>query len=123
MEILLLLGGIAIGVLIGWVISFYKYKSESTDNDTALGVYHERIKDLSNELENQREELKRERDKVMTLSNRLTGNQAEYRHMEKRLSEQRQEIDHIQKKFSDEFKTSPTRFLRKNQKNLPIKIK
>ncbi len=104
MEILLLLGGIVIGVLIGWVISFYKYKSESTDNNTALGVYHERIKDLTNELENQKDELRRERDKVMTLSNRLTGNQAEYRHMEKRLTEQRQEIDHIQKKFYDEFK-------------------
>jgi len=104
MDILLLLGGIVIGALVGWMTAYYKFKSESRDNDTALRVYEERIKDLSKELEVQKDELKRERDKVMTLSNRLTGNQAEYRHMEKRLSEQREEIDNIQEKFYIEFK-------------------
>ncbi len=104
MEILTLLAGIAIGALVGWITAYYKFKSEAKDNDTALRVYEERMKDLSGELEIQKDELKRERDKVMTLSNRLTGNQAEYRHMEKRLNEQREEINHIQEKFYLEFK-------------------
>ena len=104
MDILMLLGGIAIGAIVGWMTSYYKFKSESQNNDTALRVYEERIKDLSSELEIQKEEVKRERDKVMTLSNRLTGNQAEYRHMETRLKEQKVEINQIQEKFYLEFK-------------------
>ena len=92
------------GGLIIWLIAYYKFKSESKDNDTALIVYEQRIRDLNQEQENHKTELKRERDKVITLSNRLASSQSEFRFMEQRLSEQKEEIEHIQGKFYAEFK-------------------
>jgi len=104
MEILFLFGGVVLGGLIIWLIAYYKFKSESKDNDTALIVYEQRIRDLNQEQENHKTELKRERDKVITLSNRLASSQSEFRFMEQRLSEQKEEIEHIQGKFYAEFK-------------------
>jgi len=104
MEILFLFGGVVLGGLIFWLIAYYKFKSESKDNDTALNVYEQRIRDLNQEQENHKAELKRERDKVITLSNRLATSQSEFRFMEQRLREQKEEIEHIQGKFYAEFK-------------------
>ncbi|NNF35125.1 MAG: DNA recombination protein RmuC, partial [Saprospiraceae bacterium] len=104
LEIFWLIAGVLIGGVAVWFIAYYRFKSESRSNDTALGVYDQRIRDLSSEIENHKEELKRERDKVITLSNRLAGSQSEFRFMEERLEEQRKEIDNIQNKFYAEFK-------------------
>lgn len=104
MEILVLAGGLIAGAFIGWMMAVYRSKSESKEGETTIRVYEEKIRDASNEIDVLKDELKRERDKVMTLSNRLTGNQTEYRYMEKRLEEQREEIEHIQEKFYLEFK-------------------
>jgi DNA recombination protein RmuC len=104
LELFWLIAGVLIGALAAWFIAYYRFKSESRSNDTALGVYDQRIRDLSNEIESHKEELKRERDKVITLSNRLAGSQSEFRFMEERLDEQRKEIENIQNKFYAEFK-------------------
>jgi len=104
LELFWLIAGVLIGALAAWFIAYYRFKSESRSNDTALGVYDQRIRDLSNEIESHKEELKRERDKVITLSNRLAGSQSEFRFMEERLEEQRKEIENIQNKFYAEFK-------------------
>jgi len=104
LELIWLFSGVLIGGVAAWFIAYYRFKSESRSNDTALGVYDQRIRDLSNEIENQKEEVKRERDKVITLSNRLAGSQSEFRFMEERLDEQRKEIENIQNKFYAEFK-------------------
>jgi DNA recombination protein RmuC len=104
LELIWLGVGALIGGLAAWFIAFYKFKSESKNNDTALGVYEQRIRDLNQEIDNQKEELKRERDKVITLSNRLAGSQSEFRFMEERLDEQKKEIENIQEKFYAEFK-------------------
>ena len=104
LELLWLFAGLLIGGISAWFIAYYRLKSEVRSNDTALGVYDQRIRDLNQEIEFQKEEVKRERDKVITLSNRLAGSQSEFRFMEERLEEQRKEIENIQNKFYAEFK-------------------
>lgn len=104
LELFWLITGIALGGACAWLISKYKFKSESKSNDTALKVFEERIRDLAHELESAKTELKRERDKVITLSNRLSGSEAEYRHLESKLHEQKDEINKLQEKFVFEFK-------------------
>ena len=104
MDILWFLSGFAVGGVVLWLVAHYRYKSVGRREDTALEVYQQRIKDLSEELDHQKEEVKRERNKVITLSNRLAASQSEFKHMEQRLTEQRKEIDSIQEKFYSEFK-------------------
>jgi DNA recombination protein RmuC len=104
LELVWLFAGVLTGGVAAWLISFYKFKSESKGNDTALRVYEQRIRDLNQEIDYHKDELKRERDKVITLSNRLAGSQSEFRHMEDRLKEQKEEIENIQQKFAAEFR-------------------
>ena len=131
LELFWLITGIALGGACGWLISKYKFKSESKSNDTALKVFEERIRDLAHELESAKTELKRERDKVITLSNRLSGSEAEYRHLESKLLEQKDEINKLHEKFVFEFKQlaqdileeKSKKFTEQNQTNLEILLK
>ena len=101
-ELLWLILGITIGGLSAWLIA--KYKFQNLNESASLRVYEQRIRELSGELDLARTELKREREKVITLSNRLSGNEAEYRHLEKQLTEQKAEIEKIQERFTTEFR-------------------
>ena len=96
--------GIVLGGSAGWLIAKYKFYSESKSNDTALQVYEQRIKDLISDLEKSKSDFKIERDKVITLSNRVSGHEAEFKYMEKKLVEQKEEVNKIQEKFSVEVK-------------------
>ena len=131
LELFWLITGIALGGACAWLISKYKFKSESKSNDTALKVFEERIRDLAHELESAKTELRRERDKVITLSNRLSGSEAEYRHLESKLLEQKDEINKLHEKFVFEFKQlaqdileeKSKKFTEQNQTNLEILLK
>ena len=131
LELFWLITGIALGGACAWLISKYKFKSESKSNDTALKVFEERIRDLAHELESAKTELKRERDKVITLSNRLSGSEAEYRHLESKLHEQKDEINKLQEKFVFEFKQlaqdileeKSKKFTEQNKTNLEVLLK
>ena len=116
LELFWLFAGVLIGGVAAWFIAFYRFKSETRSSDTALGVYDQRVRDLNNEIENQKEEVKRERDKVITLSNRLAGSQSEFRFMEERLNEQRKEIENIQNKFYAEFNNLANKILDEKSK-------
>ena len=60
LELVWLVVGAVLGGFAVWFIAYYKFKSESRSNDTALGVYEQRIRDLNQEIESRKEELKRE---------------------------------------------------------------
>ncbi len=104
MEVLWFILGLSLGGIVAWFTSKYKFRSDSKSNDTALGVYQARIRDITQELENSKEELKRERDKIITLSNRLSRTETEFKHVEERLKDQKDEVTKLQDKFSTEFK-------------------
>jgi len=130
-EVLWFVLGIISGGVAGWFIAKYKFSSESISNDTALRVYEQRIKDLVADLEQSKIDFKRERDKVITLSNRVSGHEAEFKFMEKKLQEQKEDVGKIQEKFSIEFKNlaneileeKTLKFTQQNKENIESLLK
>ena len=130
-EVLWFVFGIISGGAAGWFIAKYKFHSESKSNDTALLVYEQRIKDLISDLDQSKIDFKIERDKVITLSNRVSGHEAEFKFMEKKLQEQKEDVGKIQEKFSLEFKNlaneileeKTLKFTKQNKENLESLLK
>lgn len=131
MEILWFILGIVFGGTIAWFLASYRSQSHSNSNETAVKVYDERIKDLVALLEGARDEVKRERDKVITLSNRLSGSETEFRHLQKRLEDQKSELANLQEQFTTQFKNlaqeifeeKSKKFTEQNKSNLENLLK
>ncbi|HEX9649652.1 MAG TPA: DNA recombination protein RmuC [Cyclobacteriaceae bacterium] len=123
MEIVWFILGIVLGGVVSWFLATYRFKSNLSSNETAVKVYDERIKDMIALLENARDEVKRERDKVITLSNRLSGNEADYRNLKERFEQQKEEVAKLQERFSIEFKNLAQDILEEKSRKFTIQNK
>lgn len=104
MEIIWLLSGIVIGGAAVWFIAKFKFASESQTAGAALGVEQERVAALQRDSDILKKELSLEREKVITLNNKVSSTEADYRNLQEKLRDQKQELEKLQEKFSTEFK-------------------
>jgi DNA recombination protein RmuC len=104
MEMLLMLAGLIVGGLAGWLIAKYKMTAEKHDADAFLLVEQEKNKTLHAQLLEMKKELDGERAKVLELNNTIGAAEADYRNLQEKLSDQKKEIEALNEKFSAEFR-------------------
>ena len=104
MEIILLIIGLLIGGIVGWLISKASLSNSLQDAKTRLLVEQEKNNSLSSQFAEQRKTVDQEREKKLELTNTLAAVEANYRNLEKKLEERKGEMEELQKRFTDQFK-------------------
>lgn len=132
---------LGIGLILGFVIGFFFFKSRggassTVDPDVLVrenealkiekGKLEERVKMLESELKTLHEKLDAERSKLIQVSNELSATGNANRNLQERLNEQKQEVEQLQERFKTEFKNianelledKSKRFTEQNQEKL-----
>lgn len=122
MEIALVIAGVLLGVLAGWLIA--KSKSDASGQLNAARLMAEEAKNhaLQENYQALKKEIEAERSKVLDLTNSLAATEADYRNLEDKLEERKD----LQEQFSAQFKNlaneiledKSRRFTDQNQANL-----
>ncbi len=130
MEILLLI----IGVLVGFALGFFYFKSKTTESDSVSkvdfekltiekntlevekGRLQERVKLNSEEIETLNAEIEAERDKSSKLNVELSAVRTSYDNLSQKLVEQKGEVEQLQEKFKIEFKNIANEMLEDKSK-------
>jgi DNA recombination protein RmuC len=114
MDITFIIIGLGIGAVAGWSMARFKFTADRQTDLSALLVTQEKNKSLLDQLDEAKESLETERQKVIALNNSLAASEADYRNLEEKLSERKKEVDHLQEKFTAEFKNLANDILEKN---------
>jgi DNA recombination protein RmuC len=104
MEIALLIAGLALGVLIGWIIARTKFSSSSQNSVAAILVEQEKNKSFQSQIIDLKKELETQHEKVLKLNSELAAAEADYRNLQEKLQDQKKELELIQDKFTVQFK-------------------
>lgn len=108
MEITLILGGILVGAIIGWLIARFKFMSDQQDSSSLILVEQEKNNTLTKQLNELKTSIDNERLKVISLNNELATAEANYRNLEEKLQEKTKDqliqLDALQEKFTTQFK-------------------
>ncbi|GET20175.1 DNA recombination protein RmuC [Prolixibacter denitrificans] len=134
MEIVFLVIGVAVGVVIGWLVQRGKSKAAevtgaqnlakaeqefmtqlaSADKEKSLA--EQQTNSLKLDLEESKKVLNAERDKNEILNRNLAEAQTDLRNMQERLENQAKELEQLQKKFTTEFENIAGKILKENSK-------
>ncbi|HEY9488780.1 MAG TPA: DNA recombination protein RmuC [Chryseosolibacter sp.] len=114
MEIAYAIVGIGIGAFVGWLLARFKFAADRQKDYSALLIEVEKNKNLQAQLEEIKDTLNIERQKVIELNNTLGATEADFRNLEEKLAERKKEMDTIQDKFTAEFKNLANEILEKN---------
>lgn len=104
MEILLVITGVVIGVIGGWVIAKLKFSSVANVGMADLKIAQGKADGLEKDVVELKNELTKEREQVIELKSTLSTTEADYRNLQEKLQEQKQELADLQDKFKVEFK-------------------
>lgn len=115
MEIIaFLITGLVLGATGGWFIARFRFEADKQKDQSTYLIAHEQNRNLQVQLDETKESLESERQKVIQLNNHLAATEADYRNLEEKLSERKKELETIQTKFSAEFKNLANDILEKN---------
>jgi DNA recombination protein RmuC len=114
MEIALIITGLVMGAVGGWFMARFKVAAERQVDNSAVLIEQEKNKNLMAQLEETKQYLETERQKVIELNNNLSASEADFRNLEEKLAERKKEVDTIQEKFTTEFKNLANEILEKN---------
>ena len=114
MEMVFVFIGIGMGAGLGWLVAWYKFAAERQKDFSSLMIEQEKNKSLHSQLEETKESLDIERQKVIALKHTLAATEADYRNLEEKLAERKREMDNIQERFTAEFKNLANEILEKN---------
>ncbi|HET7178272.1 MAG TPA: DNA recombination protein RmuC [Chryseosolibacter sp.] len=114
MEIAFVIIGLAAGGAAGWFMARLKAAAEKQKDHSAWLIEQEKTRNLQVLLDEAKELVERERQKVIDLNNTLAASEADYRNLEEKLMERKKEMDAIQERFTAEFKNLANEILEKN---------
>lgn len=103
-EIVYLLIGCLVGGAIGWLVARSKFLTEGQQVRGLLVAEQEKNKSLLQTLNEWKQALELERNKVLELTNSLASTEADYRNLEEKLDERKAELHELQERFSVQFK-------------------
>jgi DNA recombination protein RmuC len=104
MEMALLVTGIVVGGVLGWVIARTRFSSENRKSESSTLVERERNRSLESQINELKNKLEAEHAKVLSLNSELATAEADYRNIQEKLTDQKKELENIQDKFSIQFK-------------------
>jgi len=103
-EIVYLLIGCLVDGAIGWLVARSKFLTEGQQVRGLLVAEQEKNKSLLQTLNEWKQALELERNKVLELTNSLASTEADYRNLEEKLDERKAELHELQERFSVQFK-------------------
>ncbi len=108
--------GILLGGGIAWLLAKQKFSNTgndtlSNDLDKEKAVLEDRLNNSITKFQQQDQELKQEREKVVELNKHLAQTEANYKNVEEKLITQKQELEELQKKFTTEFENIANKIL------------
>jgi DNA recombination protein RmuC len=104
MEIVIASIGLIVGSALSWFISKSAQAGIIQDGKTRLLLEEEKAKAMSMQVNEYKNLLDLEREKMIKLTNSLSATEADYRNLEEKLEERKEEAQDLQKKFTDQFK-------------------
>lgn len=118
MELVFLLVGLAIGAVAAWLVASAVYARKIVISPAELDTLRrnvelaknelrfkeEMIRNANRELAEYKNELSREREKVVGLSRQLSSREADQRNLVEKLEQQKREVEELQRRFAIEFK-------------------
>lgn len=104
MEILLILTGLLIGGLAGWLMAKFKFSAQHQSSVSAILIEQEKNKTLQAQLAEIKAQLGQERNRVLELNNSLAATEADYRNLQEKLADQKKEVEALNEKFTHQFK-------------------
>lgn len=117
MDILIFIGGIAIGILAGWFIAKSIKSNSPTDNSDFLKLQEERdslrnnVSTLSEktrmfeeQLKTNKTEIENKSNQLIDITSKLSGKEADLRNIQLRLEEQKKELEDVRQRMNVEFR-------------------
>jgi DNA recombination protein RmuC len=108
MEIILILTGLVIGAVAGWLVARFKFVADQQHENSLFIIEQEKNKTLNQQLSEFKSAVEKERAKVIELNNDLATAEANYRNLEEKLheklEEQKSQLGELQEKFTTQFK-------------------
>jgi DNA recombination protein RmuC len=104
MEIFLLIIGLAVGAIAGWLIARYKFSAESQGEMAAVLVEQSKNKELIAQVNELKQLLETERRKSQELNNSLTESKTDFKNLQEKLQDQKKELESLNEKLSLQFK-------------------
>ncbi len=112
MEIALLLAGVGIGVLAGWVIAKARYSSDLA----SLAIAEEKANTMGAQIADLKRDLETLRNKNVDLNSSLSATEADYRNLQEKLGDQKKELEALQEKFSVQFENLANKIFEEKSK-------
>lgn len=112
MEIALLLAGVGIGVLAGWVIAKARYSSDLA----SLAIAEEKANTMGAQIADLKRDLETLRNKNVDLNSSLSATEADYRNLQEKLGDQKKELETLQEKFSVQFENLANKIFEEKSK-------
>jgi DNA recombination protein RmuC len=104
MEIFLLIIGLAVGAIAGWLIARYKYAADHQTETAVVMVEQAKNKELIAQTNELKQQLDAERRKAQELSNSLTESKTDFRNLQEKLQDQKKELENINERLALQFK-------------------
>lgn len=112
MEIVILLAGIVIGAIAGWLIAKYKYSADGG----SLAIEQEKTRALTSQTLELKKEQEHLRHTNLELNTSLSATEANYRNLQEKLADQKKELETLQEKFSVQFENLANRIFEEKSK-------
>jgi DNA recombination protein RmuC len=116
MEIALLIIGIVVGGVTGWIVARSKFSTSNQTSLSSLLVAHEKNKSLQLQIHELKTQLESEHKKVISLNSELATSEADYRNLQEKLQDQKKELESIHEKFAIHFKNLANDILEEKSK-------
>lgn len=108
------------------MVARYRNASDSQSGHASILLEQEKTRVAQQRVEELKQELAQERDRVLELNNSLSATEADYRNLQEKLQDQRRELESLNEKFAvqfrnlanDIFEEKSRKFTEQNKSNL-----
>lgn len=111
MEVILLIAGIIVGVIIGFLINKGRAQGTIAKLEEKSSAIERSLEESRNSVEAGKKELESKRYEILELNKELSVTQANFVNLNNKLSEQKQEVEELNAKFKAEFENLANRIL------------
>lgn len=122
MNLVYLFVGLAVGVIIGWLINKLTLQKNHAHQDTDFierkARMEQRVQFAEEELEENKRLLIQERESNANKADRLARSEEAFKHQQERLELQGREIEELNKRLTTEFENIATRIIRQNSEEI-----
>lgn len=129
MDIIIFIAGMAIGILIGWIITkslknnsnpdhseLIKAQDERDSLRNNLSAISEKTRMFEEQLKINKTELENKSQQLLDITSKLSGREADLKNLQQKIEEQKNDLENIRKQMNIEFRNLANDILEENSK-------